>query len=97
MAEGFLVFVEQRKGQLRKASFEVLCEAKRQAKSLGGNVTAVLVAENVSALTAQIAKYGPKTILVAEGSDFAEYSTEAYANALSDAIKKNISQIYFCR
>ena len=87
MANGYLVFVEQRNGQLRKSSLEALSEARKQA---AGNapVTALVVGDNVKALTVGINKCKPDTILVAEAAHFANYSTESYAAALSDAIKQ---------
>lgn len=83
--QGFLVFVEQRNGQLRKASLEALCEAKRKAQ--GANVTALLVGHGVKALASELANFA-NTTLVVDGDAFAAYSTEAYAAAVCEAVKK---------
>jgi len=83
---GFLVFVEQRNGQLRKASVEALSEAKRRAQ--GQKVTALLVGSGVKALAAEVAKYGPDSVLVVDSAAMADYSTEAFALATAEAVKK---------
>jgi electron transfer flavoprotein alpha subunit len=95
MTEGILVFIEQRNGQVRRSSLEVLSEAGRQAKSIGGTVTALLIAESGEAMAAEIVKYSPGLTLIAQGADFKEYSTEAYANALAQAIKKAAPKYIF--
>ncbi len=86
MAQGILVFIEQRHGQLRKASLEALSEASRQAGS--ELVSAALIGENVKGQAESIGKYGASKIYVADKADFAQYSTEGYAAALAEAIKK---------
>jgi electron transfer flavoprotein alpha subunit len=88
MSEGILVFIEQRQGQIRKASLEALSEALRQTGAVGGTVAAVVVGENVKSLTAEISKYGPAKIYTVDGADFAEYSTEAYTDAVVAAAKQ---------
>jgi electron transfer flavoprotein alpha subunit len=88
MGQGILVFIEQRNGQIRKASLEALSEAVRQCGSTGEPVSAVVVGKNVKALADQIKPYKPGRILVVEGDDFASYSTEGYAPALAEAAKK---------
>jgi len=86
MAQGILVFIEQRNGQLRKSSLETLSEAHRRAQS--APVSAVVVGESVSKFADHIKKYGASKLYVVEGSDFAQYSTEGYADAVGEAIKK---------
>ncbi|PWT99293.1 MAG: electron transfer flavoprotein subunit alpha [Candidatus Melainabacteria bacterium] len=88
MPDGILVFIEQRQGRLKKSSLEALSEAKRRISEIGGEVAALLVGDKVAGLSAEVAKYGPKKILLAESAELAQYSTEAYAGALADAIKK---------
>lgn len=87
MSDGFLVFVETRNGQLRKASLEALSEAKRLAAG-ASKVHALLIGKNVKTLAADLAKYGPSSILVADDDKFASYATEAFAKAVSEAVAK---------
>jgi len=93
MAQGILVFIEQRNGNIRKASLEALSEAVRQ--SSGEPVSAVVIGANVKALSEQIKQYKPGKILVVDGADFAAYSTEGYAAALTAAIKKEQPRYLF--
>lgn len=90
--QGFLVFIEQRNGQLRKASLEALSEAKRKAG--GAAVSAVLVGSGVKALAGDVAKYGVN-VLVAEGAAFENYSSEAFTSAVCEAVKKMNPQFVF--
>ncbi|CAN5437437.1 electron transfer flavoprotein subunit alpha/FixB family protein [soil metagenome] len=94
MSQGYLVFVEQRNGQLRKASVEALSEAKRRAQG-GETVTAFLVGSGAKALAAEVAKYEPSSILVADGELFASYSTEAFTSAAAEAVKKSDPRYVF--
>lgn len=93
MASGILVFLEQRNGALRKASLEALSEARRQTG--GQNVTALIVGENVKALSAVANKCKPNKILVVDNAQFAQYSTEGFAKALETAIKTVDPQYVF--
>jgi electron transfer flavoprotein alpha subunit len=93
MAQGILVFIEQRNGNIRKASLEALSEAVRQAS--GGPVSAVVIGHNVKPLADQIKQLQPGKILVVDGADFAGYSTEGYAAALTAAIQKEQPRYVF--
>lgn len=95
MPKGILVFIEQRNGQIRKASLEALSEARRHADKSGENVTALLVGDNVGGLTANVSKYKPNKILVAQNPEFKNYSTEGYAAAIAEAVKKEDPKFIF--
>lgn len=85
MANGTLVFIEQRDGHIKKASLETLCQAKKLNNA--GPVSAVIVGEKAKELAAQVSKYAPEKIYVLEGGEYSNYSTEAYTDALDKAIK----------
>lgn len=95
MSQGILVFIEQRGGQIRKASLEALCEAQKHVGLSGGSVTALIIGENAKALAAEVGKYKPSKILIAEGAEFGSYSTEAYTEALAEAVKKTDPRFVF--
>jgi electron transfer flavoprotein alpha subunit len=88
MSQGILVFIEQRKGQLRKASLETLSEAGRKINAIGGEVTACIVGDSLQALVPELERHHCAKILVAESAQLKEYATEAYAAALKEAVKK---------
>ncbi len=87
MAQGILVFIEQRNGQIRKASLEALSEARRFCSKSGEPLVALLVGENIKDLSTSISRYKPDKVLVVDSAAFAKYSTEGYADALTAAVK----------
>ncbi|MDZ4834771.1 MAG: electron transfer flavoprotein subunit alpha/FixB family protein [Candidatus Melainabacteria bacterium] len=88
MSQGILVFIEQRNGQIRKASLEALCEAQKHEALSGGKVSAVIIGENIKALADQVGKYKPSKIILVDGPEFGAYSAEAYTAALAEAVQK---------
>lgn len=93
MSNGILVFIEQRNGQIRKSSLEAVSEAKRLAQ--GNPVTAVLVGNETSQMTAALQKVKPEKILLIDNALLADYSTEGYATALATAIKTVSPKLVF--
>jgi electron transfer flavoprotein alpha subunit len=81
----FLVFIEQREGKIRKASFEALSLASKLA---GGNVAAVIAGKNVTGLAGELGKFGAGKVYVADRDDLALYSNRGYAGALQAAREK---------
>jgi electron transfer flavoprotein alpha subunit len=81
-----LTFAEQRDGKLRRASLEVVSEARRLAGPLGATVTAVAIGPGSESLAGELAAYGADRVLVFDDAAFAAYATEAQARALAQAI-----------
>ena len=86
MAEGILVFAEQRNGQLMKAAKEVLTAGHNLAEESGAALSAVLVGNEVNSLTDEVSQYGASTIYVADDAGLGQYSGLAYAEAVEAAI-----------
>ena len=59
MPQGVMVIAEQRDGEIRKVSYEVVSEGKRLADKLGQKVIAVLLGQNIKAKAASLGHYGP--------------------------------------
>jgi electron transfer flavoprotein alpha subunit len=95
MANGILVFIEHRNGQVRKASLEALSQARQLAPKGSKPVTALLVGDNVDSLAGVVNKCKPDKIVVVKGADFANYSTEGFADAMTAAIKKEDPKYVF--
>jgi electron transfer flavoprotein alpha subunit len=92
MMAGILVFVEQRDGEIRKASQQALSEAKRQ----GGAVTAVLPGSGVGDAAAGLGAFGAEKVFVADDANLAQYSSEGYAEAVVKAAEQaSPSAIFF--
>jgi electron transfer flavoprotein alpha subunit len=78
-----LVFAEQREGKLKKASFELI-----GASSAAGNEThAVIIGDSVNGLANECAQYGANKVHVVQDASLKNYTGEAYARALTAAVK----------
>jgi electron transfer flavoprotein alpha subunit len=87
MAQGVFVITEQRDGELRKVSLEVVSEGRRVADGLGSDLTAVVLGSGVEGLAEELKKYGPDKIWVADDPALADYTTDAYTSVLSELIR----------
>lgn len=81
---GILVFVEQRGGEVRKASLQALSEAKRQ----GGEVSAVVAGSGIAEAAAGLGAWGADKIFVADDANLGLYSAEGYAEAVVKAVEQ---------
>lgn len=95
MANGILVFVEHRNGQVRKSSLEALSEARRLSPVGTAPVVALLVGDDVNALAGLAAKTKPDKLLVVNNAQLANYSTDSFADALEQAIKQENPKYVF--
>ncbi len=84
---GILVFVEQRNGEIRKASLQALSEAKRQAAAAGWSVSAVLPGSGVGDAAAGLGAWGADKVYVADDPNLLRYSAEGYAEAVAKAVE----------
>jgi electron transfer flavoprotein alpha subunit len=80
MAQSILVIAEQREGEIRKVTYEVLSEACRLAQSTGGEVAALLVGSGIKEKAGSLSHYGAKTVFVADDTRLAAYSGQAYCD-----------------
>jgi len=81
-----LTFAEARDGRLRRASLEVVSEARRLAGALGATVETVVVGAGVTALAGELAAQGADRVRVFDDAALAAYATEVYARALAQAM-----------
>jgi electron transfer flavoprotein alpha subunit len=81
-----LTFAEGREGKLRRASLEVVSEARRLAAELGATVSAVVVGPGAAALAPELAAQGADEVRAFDDPGFAAYATESYARALAQAV-----------
>ncbi|MDT8859461.1 electron transfer flavoprotein subunit alpha/FixB family protein [Alkalihalobacillus sp. MEB130] len=80
MAKKVLVIGEVREGELRNVSFEAVAAGRTVAN--GGEVIGVLLGENVSGLSSELAQYGVDRVVVVEHAELKSYTTDAYQQAL---------------
>jgi electron transfer flavoprotein alpha subunit len=80
MSRKVLVLGEVRDGSLRNVSFEAIGAAKTVAE--GGEVVGVLLGEAVSALGAELVKYGADRVVVVEDEKLKQYTSDGFSQAI---------------
>jgi len=84
---GILVFVEQRNGEIRKASLQAISQAKREGGA-GGPVTAVLPGSGLAEVATGLGAWGADKVFVADDPNLALYSAEGYAEVVAKAAEQ---------
>ncbi len=78
-----LVFIEQREGKAKKASYELVA-----ASAAAGNEThAVIIGDSVSGLANESAQFGANQVHLVQDAALKLYTAESYSRALLAAIK----------
>jgi electron transfer flavoprotein alpha subunit len=93
MAKGVMIIAEQREGDIRKISYELVSEGRRLADSYGQEVTAVLLGSNVKDKAAKLGNYGADKVIVADDPRLETYTTDAYASVIAEIAKANSPDI----
>jgi electron transfer flavoprotein alpha subunit len=88
MAQGVWAIAEQRDGEIRKISYEIVSEGRRLADALGQPLTAVLLGSGIKSKASQLAQYGADLVLVADDPRLDPYTTDAYASVLTQLAKE---------
>jgi len=83
MAQGIWIVAEQREGELRKISFELVSEARRLADKMGQPVAAILLGSNIKEKAAELGKYGADKVVVADDDRLETYTTDAYVSVIA--------------
>ena len=88
MANKILAILEQREGSLKKVSFEAASTAVKLAKELNLEVEAVVAGSDINNLN-DISKYGISKVTHLKNSDFLNYSSSGYTEAISNYAKES--------
>ncbi len=89
----FLVFAEQREGQLKSYALEAISEGRRLADAAGGELAVCLIGSGVSSLADSIKGYGADKIIIADDAGLGVYSPGAYAKILADLLKAGSASV----
>ncbi|MEJ2217492.1 MAG: electron transfer flavoprotein subunit alpha/FixB family protein [Gemmatimonadota bacterium] len=85
MAANILAIAEQRNGELRTISSEVVTAARDVADALGGEVHALLLGgAGVGTAAAELGRYGADRVFVGEHDALAQYTAPGYTAAIAD-------------
>jgi len=93
MAQGVWTIAEQRDGEIRKITYEIVSEGRRLADVLGQELTVILLGSNIKEKAAELGQYGADRVLVADDSRLEPYTTDAYVSVISELVKANDPQI----
>ncbi len=94
MANNILVFIEQRDGKIKKASFEAAKAASDLAAQTGGEVKAAVIGGEVENVE-QLGGYGVANATHLKNNDLAKYSSTAYAELLTKEMNDGGFDILF--
>jgi electron transfer flavoprotein alpha subunit len=89
MPQGVLIFAEQRDGEIRKISYELVSEGKRLSDALGQETTALLLGHSVKEKAVTLGHYGADRVLVADDPRLDQYTTDAYVAVLDPLVRAN--------
>jgi electron transfer flavoprotein alpha subunit len=87
MAQGVWVIAEERDGEIRKITYEVVSEGRRLADALGQELTAVLLGSGIKDKAGELAHYGADKVLVADDARLSPYTTDAYVSVIGQLVK----------
>jgi electron transfer flavoprotein alpha subunit len=89
MAQGVWTVAEQREGEIRKISYELVSEGRRLADALGQELTVVLLGSTIKDKASEFGPYGADKVLVADDPRLEPYTTDAYVSVISQLVKAN--------
>lgn len=84
---GVSVFIEQTEGEPAKVSWELLGVGKGLAESLGVELSAMVIGNNVKHLCTEAFEYGAQKAYLIDAPVFQNYRTEAYVEACCHLIE----------
>lgn len=83
------VLVETKEdGSAVNVGLELLNPGRKMADTLGGNLVAVIIGEEVSKAKEEVKDHGVDAIITCEGEIYKEYNTDVYAYAVEQLVKK---------
>jgi electron transfer flavoprotein alpha subunit len=88
MSKGILVFIEHRAGVLNKSSLEAIAAAQTLGSALQQAATAVVLGEGNINLPQEIATHELEKVVFATNPKLADYTPDAYADAMEQVVKK---------
>jgi len=86
MSNGILVFIEHKSGTINKSSIEAIAAAQSLGGQIGQSVTAVVLGSEAAAK--EIGAYDVVKVIHASNEKLAEYTPDAYADALEQIVKQ---------
>ena len=89
MNKDLWVFIETSEdGSAKKVGLELLNPGKDMAAKQGGNVVAIVVGYNTDEAVKAAAAHGAEKIIVVDGEEYKDYTTDAYTIAITELARK---------
>lgn len=88
MKQSVWVYIETENGKAKKVGYELLSPGREIANSLKKPLVAVVVGSNVQQAAEKAARLGADEVLLVDSPEYTEYSTEAFAHALTFLIQQ---------
>jgi electron transfer flavoprotein alpha subunit len=82
------VFIEVLNGEPKSVGLELLGPGRKLTDAVGEKLVAVVVGDKADKAVQAAVSYGADQVIVVEGADYANYSTEAYTYALEQLVLK---------
>jgi electron transfer flavoprotein alpha subunit len=82
------VFIEVLNGEPKSVGLELLGPGRKLTDAVGEKLVAVVVGDQADKAVQAAVSYGADQVIVVEGADYANYSTEAYTYALEQLVLK---------
>ena len=83
------VFIETNEdGSPKKVGLELLNPGRTLATKQGGKLVGVVIGNNVAEAVEQAGIYGADQVIVVEGPEYQQFTTDAYVNALTYVVEK---------
>jgi electron transfer flavoprotein alpha subunit len=86
MTQAVWAIAEQRDGDFRKITFEIVSEGRRLADELGVGLTAVVLGSGIREKASVLGGYGADKVLVADDPRLEAYTTDAYTSVLAQIL-----------
>ncbi|MEJ2039352.1 MAG: electron transfer flavoprotein subunit alpha/FixB family protein, partial [Desulfosarcinaceae bacterium] len=89
MSQPVFVIAEQVEGVFRKVTFEAISAARPLAEALGAEITAVVLGSGMEDASGELGRYGAAKVLVADDAALADYTMDAYTDAVAELIGRD--------
>ncbi len=87
MGKGIWIFAEQKDGELRKVTMELLGEGRKMADETGQELATVLLGDNVNKLAETLAQYGADKVYLAQCHCLQQYNTGLFTDIIAGLVK----------
>lgn len=82
------VFVETEENIAKSVGYELLSPGRVLADKMGGKLVAVVIGGNVKDIAEKTIDYGADEVILVEGDEYFNYSTDAYSYAMKTLVEK---------